>query len=230
MKNFYNMSREEVLRECNTSENGLSSQSAQKRLEANGKNSLRENKRRNFLMRFLDQMKDVMIIVLLVAAAVSATISIIEGQPSELVESFIILAIVLINAFIGLAQESKAEAALEALKKINKPLAKILRDNEVKKINSEDLVVGDIVLLEAGDSVPADMRLISTSSLKIEEAALTGESVPSEKHSEALEQENVPLGDRNNMAFSSGAVAYGRGKGVVVATGMDTEVGKSPKC
>lgn len=229
MKNFYNMSREEVLRECNTSENGLSSQSAQKRLEANGKNSLRENKRRNFLMRFLDQMKDVMIIVLLVAAAVSATISIIEGQPSELVESFIILAIVLINAFIGLAQESKAEAALEALKKINKPLAKILRDNEVKKINSEDLVVGDIVLLEAGDSVPADMRLISTSSLKIEEAALTGESVPSEKHSEALEQENVPLGDRNNMAFSSGAVAYGRGKGVVVATGMDTEVGKIAK-
>ncbi|MFW5780685.1 MAG: cation-translocating P-type ATPase, partial [Bacillota bacterium] len=226
MKRFYNISRDEAIRKCRTSENGLSSQAAKKRLESDGKNALKQSKRKNVLTRFLDQMKDVMIIVLLVAAAVSATISILEGQPSELVESFIILEIVLINAFIGLAQESKAEAALEALKKMNKPLAKVLRDNEVKKINSEELVVGDIIFLEAGDSVPADIRLLSTSSLKIEEAALTGESVPSEKHSEIIEQEDVPLGDRNNMAFSSGSVSYGRGKGVVVATGMDTEVGR----
>ena len=181
MKNYYNLSPEEVLKELNTSEKGLNGEEAKRRLEKYGKNELKEAAKKSFLARFLNQMKDVMIIVLLVAAAVSAAIAIARKEYSELIDSGIILLIVLINAFIGLAQESKAEAALEALKNMNKPLAKVLRDGEIVKINSSEIVVGDIVMLEAGDTVPADMRLISSASLKIEEAALTGESVPSEK-------------------------------------------------
>ena len=226
MKNYYNLSPEEVLKELNTSEKGLNGEEAKRRLEKYGKNELKEAAKKSFLARFLNQMKDVMIIVLLVAAAVSAAIAIARKEYSELIDSGIILLIVLINAFIGLAQESKAEAALEALKNMNKPLAKVLRDGEIVKINSSEIVVGDIVMLEAGDTVPADMRLISSASLKIEEAALTGESVPSEKDTATLDKEDAPLGDRHNMAYSSGAVAYGRGQGVVVATGMNTEVGK----
>lgn len=226
MKKYYNMSTDEALKQFNTSEKGLSSTEAKQRLEKDGKNELEEAEKKSFIAKFFDQLKDVMIIVLLVAAAVSAAIAIIQGEYSELVDSGIILLIVLVNAFIGLAQESKAEAALEALKNMNKPLAKVLRDGEVQKITSSEIVAGDIVLLEAGDSVPADMRLISSASLKIEEAALTGESVPSEKEIETIEKEDAPLGDRTNMAYSSGAVAYGRGQGVVVATGMNTEVGK----
>lgn len=226
MKNYYNMSGKEALEALQSNENGLSEQEALSRLEKNGRNELREGKKKSLIARFFDQMKDVMIIVLLAAAAVSAVIAIIRGEYSELIDSGIILLIVLINAFIGLAQESKAEAALEALKNMNKPLAKVLRGGEVQKIKSSDIVVGDIVILEAGDSVPADMRLLSSVSLKIEEAALTGESVPSEKDVHPIEKEEVPLGDRLNMAFSSGAVSYGRGQGVVVSTGMNTEVGK----
>ncbi|MDD4316168.1 MAG: HAD-IC family P-type ATPase, partial [Clostridia bacterium] len=226
MKNYYNMSGKEVLDELQSSEKGLTVQEAVDRLEKNGKNELKESKKRSLVAKFFDQMKDVMIIVLLVAAVVSAAIAIVRSEYSELVDSGIILIIVLVNALIGLAQESKAEAALEALKNMNKPLAKVLRDGEVQKIKSGDIVVGDIVLLEAGDSVPADMRLLSSASLKIEEAALTGESVPSEKDIHTIEKDEVPLGDRHNMAFSSGAVSYGRGQGVVVATGMNTEVGK----
>lgn len=226
MKNFYNLSTKEALEKINSSEKGLTNSEARQRMEKDGKNELKEGEKKSLLTRFFNQMKDVMIIVLLAAAAVSAIIAIVQKEYSELFDSGIILIIVLVNAFIGLAQESKAEAALEALKNMNKPLAKVLRDGEIQKINSNEIVVGDIVLLEAGDSVPADMRLISSASLKIEEAALTGESVPSEKDIAAIEQEEVPLGDRTNMAYSSGAVAYGRGQGVVVATGMNTEVGK----
>ncbi len=226
MKNYYNMSGKKVLDALQTTESGLTAEEAKARLEKDGKNELREAQKRSFIAKFFDQMKDVMIIVLLVAAAVSAIIAIVRKEYSELVDSGIILLIVLINAFIGLAQESKAEAALEALKNMNKPLAKVLRGGEVQKINSSDIVVGDIVILEAGDSVPADLRLLTSASLKIEEAALTGESVPSEKDIHTIEKEEVPLGDRHNMAFSSGAVAYGRGQGIVVATGMNTEVGK----
>ncbi len=226
MKNYYNMSAKETLTTLQSNENGLTEQEALARLEKNGKNELNEGKKKSLIAKFFDQMKDVMIIVLLVAAAVSAVIAIIRREYSELVDSGIILIIVLVNAFIGLAQESKAEAALEALKNMNKPLAKVLRGGEVRKIKSSDIVVGDIVILEAGDSVPADMRLLSGASLKIEEAALTGESVPSEKDMGIIEKEEVPLGDRHNMAFSSGAVSYGRGQGVVVGTGMNTEVGK----
>ena len=171
-------------------------------------------------------MKDVMIIVLLVAAVVSAVLAIIEKKYLDLVDSGIILFIVILNAVIGLIQEDKANNALEALKNMNKPYVKVIRDGEIMKIKSEELVVGDIVVLEAGDVVPADLRLIDSASLKIEEAALTGESLPTEKDHTKVLKEETPLGDRKNMAYSSSVVAYGRGTGLVVATGMNTEVGK----
>lgn len=226
MNNFYNFSIEATLKKLDTSKDGLSKIEADKRLEKYGKNQLEEGKKKTFLQRFFDQLKDVMIIVLLVAAVVSAVIAIIKSEYSDLIDGGLILLIVLINAFIGLAQESKAEAALEALKNMNKPLANVLRDNEVQKISSSELVIGDIVLLESGDTIPADLRIITSTSLKIEEAALTGESVPTEKDTAIIRKAEVPLGDRNNMAYSSGNVVYGRGVGVVVATGMNTEVGK----
>lgn len=226
MKNFHAKNIKEVLDNFNTHEDGLSSKSATTRLERDGKNVLKEGKRRNIVLRFLDQMKDIMIIVLLVAAVISAVLAIIEKKYIDLVDSGIILLIVIINAIIGLVQENKANDAMEALKNMNKPYAKVMRDGEVIKIKSEDLVVGDIVILEAGDYVPADIRLIESASLKIEESALTGESVPTEKDHKVVLKEDTPLGDRKNMVFSSGVVSYGRGKGVVVATGMNTEVGK----
>lgn len=226
MKKYYNMTTDEALLELGATTDGLSSKEAAERLAKYGKNKLDEGKKRSLIARFFDQLKDIMIIVLIAAAAVSAVIAIVQGEYSELIDSGIILLIVLVNAFIGLAQESKAEAALDALKKMNHPEAKVIRDGVLMKIDSADIVVGDLVVLEAGDSVPADIRLISSASLKIEEAALTGESVPSEKDINAINKDEVPLGDRKNMAFSSGAVAYGRGSGVVVATGMNTEVGK----
>jgi Ca2+-transporting ATPase len=205
---------------------GLSSTELAEREATYGKNKLKEGKKHGWLYKFFMQMKDLMIIVLLAAAAVSVIIAIVENQPEDLVEAGIILAIVLINAIIGVVQESKAENALEALKGMNKSYAKVIRDGEVVKIPAEDLYPGDIVLLEAGDFVPADIRLIESASLKIEEAALTGESLPVQKNTDVIPEGKTPLGDRKNMAYSSGSVAYGRGKGIVVATGMETEVGK----
>ncbi len=208
-------------------EKGLSNSELSEREAQYGKNKLKEGKKHGMLYKFFMQMKDLMIIVLLVAAAVSAIIAVVEGKPEELIEAGIILAIVLINAIIGVVQESKAENALEALKGMNKSFAKVIRDGQVVKIPAEDLYPGDVVLLEAGDFVPADIRLFETASLKIEEAALTGESLPVQKNTDLIEAGGkTPLGDRKNMAYSSGSVAYGRGKGIVVATGMDTEVGK----
>ncbi|MBE5734886.1 MAG: calcium-translocating P-type ATPase, PMCA-type [Clostridiales bacterium] len=226
LKNFQSKSIDEVISYYKTSESGLSSKRAEQLLEKNGKNKLVETKRKNWFMRFLDQMKDVMIIVLLIASLVSGILAVIEKKYIDLVDSGIILLIVIINAIIGLIQENKANNAMEALKNMNKPYAKVLRDGEIIKIKSEDIVVGDIVVLEAGDIVPADIRLIDSASLKIEESALTGESVPSEKNHNVILSDTTPLGDRKNMVYSSGVVAYGRGKGVVVAVGMDTEVGK----
>ena len=226
MKQIYNLTEKEVFEKVESSQEGLSSNEAKIRLEKNGKNELKETKKKSLVAKFFDQLKDVMIIVLLVAAAVSATIAIIEGESTELIDSFIILLIVIVNAIIGLVQENKAEESLEALKNMNKPMAKVIRDGNLEKISSSEIVVGDVVVLEAGDTVPADLRLFSTASLKIEEAALTGESVPSEKDIEIIKKEDAPLGGRNNMAYSSGSISYGRGRGVVVATGMNTEVGK----
>ena len=191
-----------------------------------GKNKLKEGKKHGFIYKFFQQMKDMMIIVLLVAAVISAVMAIVQGEFTELIEAGIILLIVVVNALIGVIQENKAEAALDALKNMSKPFAKVVRGGKTLKVPTEEIYPGDIVLLEAGDVVPADIRLIEVASLKIEESALTGESVAVDKCVDTLPEGDIPLGDRVNMAYSSGSVAYGRGKGIVVATGMDTEVGK----
>ena len=226
MKNFYNFNLKDVYDKLNTSEKGLSSEEANARLQCYGKNALEEGKSKTWMQRFFAQMKDLMIIVLLVAALVSAVIAVIEQKYIDLIDAGIILLIVIVNAIIGTVQESKADEAMKELTKMNKPFAKVLRDGEVCKVKCEELVIGDVVLLEAGDVVPADIRLITTKSLKIQESTLTGESVPAEKDCSAELKDDTPLGDRKTMAYSTGVVTYGRGTGVVVATGMNTEVGK----
>ena len=222
-----------VLDEVNSTEAGLSSAEAEIRLEQNGKNKLAEGKKESLIHRFFKQLAEPMTIILIVAAAISAGLEIYEGLahgawafPADVV---IILAVVLINAVLGVFQESKAEKALEALQEMSKAQSKVIRDGKQITIPSEDLVVGDIIVLEAGDAVPADARIIECASMKIEEAALTGESVPVDKKDGTLtagENGDVALGDRKNMVFMGSTVVYGRGKAVVVATGMETEMGK----
>ena len=229
----YLSSSDEVLKSQGVTENGLSEKEAAARLEKNGKNKLAEGKKESLIVRFLKQLAEPMTIILLVAAAISAGVEIYEGVqsghmgfPSDVV---IILAVVLINAILGVFQESKAEKAIEALQEMSKAQSKVIRDGKQISIPSEDLVVGDIVVLEAGDAVPADARIIECASMKIEEAALTGESVPVDKKVDALtpgDNGDVALGDRKNMVFMGSTVVYGRGKAVVVATAMDTEMGK----
>lgn len=226
---IYNTPVEEVYKTLSSTENGLTSNEAEKRLQQNGKNQLASKKKKSVFVKFIEQFKDVMILVLIAAALVSAGIAIFNNEPSELIDSAVIMLIVIVNAIVGLIQENKAESAIEALQNMNKPFCKVIRDGKTVKIRNEEVVVGDIVTLESGDIVPADLRLTFSASLKIEESALTGESVPCEKDFAALPEENAPLGDRNNMAYSGGTVAYGRGQGIVVATGMDTEVGKIAK-
>ncbi|MDD7293660.1 MAG: calcium-translocating P-type ATPase, PMCA-type [Clostridiaceae bacterium] len=221
---------DDVLQELKTSKDGLTSQEAGKRLEQNGKNKLAEAKKDSLLKRFFDQMKDPMIIILLVAAAVSAVTDIIEkGHMVVPTDSLIILFVVIVNAVLGVVQESKAEKAIEALQEMSAATTKTLRDGKVVSVRSEDLVVGDVIILDAGDAIPADCRIIECASMKIEEAALTGESVPVTKLVKALMQngdKDIPLGDRKNMAYMGSTLVYGRGKAVVTATGMDTEMGK----
>jgi Ca2+-transporting ATPase len=226
MKSYHNYSLDEIYSKLNTSENGITSEEANARLQRHGKNVLQEGKSKTWIQRFFAQMKDLMIIVLLVAAGISAIIAIVEGNYTELIDSGIILLIVVLNAVIGTIQESKADQAMKELTKMNRPFAKVIRDGEIVKIKCEDIVIGDLVVLEAGDVVPADIRLIQTKSLKIQESTLTGESVPTEKDCNAELQDETPLGDRKTMAYSTGVVTYGRGSGIVVATGMETEVGK----
>ncbi len=227
--NYHHLPTDEVVKSVNSRRDGLSDAEAADRLTKNGRNALIGAKKKPAILKFLSQFTDPMIIVLLVAAAVSAVLAIVRSEYTELIDSGIILLIVVINAIIGFVQESKAEDALEALKNKNKPYAKVLRGGQRKTIPSEELVVGDIVFLEAGDIVPADMRLISSASLKIEESALTGESVPVDKDAGATVEESAALGDRVNTAYSGGTVSYGRGEGVVTAVGMDTETGKIAK-
>lgn len=224
----YLQSSEQVMNDLSTSENGLSSSEAQARLEKNGKNKLAEGKKQPWIVKFLKQFAEPMTIVLIIAAIISGVTEIIE-HPGVPVDALIIIAVVLLNAFLGVIQESKAEKALEALEKIAAATSKVIRDGHQITIKSEDLVVGDIIILEAGDAVPADARIIECASLKIEEAALTGESVPVDKKVSALEagaNGDVPLGDRKNMVFMGSTVVYGRGKAVVTGTAMDTEMGK----
>lgn len=221
----------DVFAEVKSSEVGLTSAEAEKRLEANGKNKLAEAKKVSMLSRFVDQLKDPMIIILLVAAVISAVTEMIEaGGFVTPTDSIIILVVVLINAVLGVLQESKAEKAVEALQKMSAATTKVLRDGKVETVKSEDLVVGDVILLDAGDAIPADCRIFECASMKIEEAALTGESVPVTKLVNALMgkkgDDEVALGDRKNMAYMGSTLVYGRGKAVVVATGMDTEMGK----
>lgn len=191
-----------------------------------GENKLKEKKKKTTLQRFAEQFKDVMILILIIAAIVSFSIACIEGEPKEFFEPVLILLIVILNAIMGVMQESKAEKALDALKSLSAPHARVLRDGKEKVIDAVELVPGDIIHLEAGDFIPADARLIRSVSLKSEESALTGESVPSEKDASVIVDEKAPLGDRNNMVFSGCSITYGTATAVVTATGMDTEMGK----
>lgn len=223
---WFSDSIESVKAKLNVPDGGITAEEAEKRLAEYGKNQLAEKKKRNVILRFLDQFKDVMVIILLCAAAVTTIVALVEKSYSEFIDVGIILAIVIINAIIGVVQESKAEQALEALKNMSKPFAKVRRGGEIMKVESSSLVPGDTVILEAGDVIPADLRLTDSRSLKIEESALTGESLPSEKDAFCLCKEDAGIGDRKNMAFSTSVVTYGRGEGVVIGTGMNTEMGK----
>ncbi len=219
--------KESVLSELQTDAfRGLTQAQVAERKEQYGENKLREKKKKSGVQRFFEQFKDVMIIILLVAAVVSFVIACIEKNPKEFFEPVLILVIVVLNAIMGVVQESKAEKALDALKNMSAPHARVLRDGKEQVVQATDLVPGDIILLEAGDFVPADARLLQSVSLKSEESALTGESVPSEKDAEAQVKENAPLGDRSNMVFSGCSITYGTAKAVVTATGMQTEMGK----
>lgn len=229
MAKVYLENYKEVLKEFGATEDGLSSTEANERLLKNGKNKLKEEEKQTILQRFFTQLKDPMLVILLMAAFVSAVTGMLSGE-SEWAEVIIILVVVLLNAILGVIQESKAEEAILALQTMTAATCKVLRDGKMKVIHAEDVVVGDVVLLEAGDSVAADGRIIENASLKIEEAALTGESVPVNKVLETLhlknDQENIPLGDRKNMCYMGSTVVYGRGKIVITQTGMDTEMGK----
>ena len=220
--------KEAVLAELDSSENGLSSAEAQKRLEAHGKNKLKEPAKESLIKRFFGQMADPMIIILLAAAAISGVLAVMQGE--SFADVIIILAVVVVNAVLGVYQENKAEKAIEALQEMSAATSKVLRDGKLVTIHSEELVPGDVILLEAGDAIPADGRLLTSASLKIEEAALTGESVPVLKFIDAInlvdETKDVTLGDRKNMVYMGSTVVYGRGTAVITATGMDTEMGK----
>ena len=229
MKKTYTHSVEEVLHDLGAGPQGLSTAQARERLDKYGPNKLKEAEKPALLQRFIEQLKDPMLIILMIAAAVSALSGMLAGE-SEWAEVIIILAVVLLNAILGVIQESKAEAAIEALQTMTAATCKVLRDGKMVVLHSDELVPGDVVLLEAGDAVPADGRIIENASLKIEEAALTGESVPVNKMLEALGmadgQDEVPLGDRKNMCYMGSTVVYGRGKAVITGTGMGTEMGK----
>ncbi|MDM0496634.1 calcium-transporting P-type ATPase, PMR1-type [Clostridium perfringens] len=220
---WYKKSKNEILKELDVDEkNGLSSNEALRRLEKYGKNKLVNKKKKTLFKQFLSQLKDVMIYILIIAAIISAFLG-------EISDALIILLVIVINAVIGVVQESKAEKALDALKKLSTPKALVKRDGSLKEILSEDIVPGDIVIIDAGRYIPGDLRLIDTANLKIEESAFTGESVPSEKDASFLPDKEIPIGDQNNMAFMSTLATYGRGVGVVVGTGMNTEIGKIAK-
>ncbi|EHK2386928.1 calcium-transporting P-type ATPase, PMR1-type [Clostridium perfringens] len=220
---WYKKSKNEILQELDVDEkNGLSSTEALRRLEKYGKNKLETKKKKTLFKQFLSQLKDVMIYILIIAAIISAFLG-------EISDALIILLVIIINAVIGVIQESKAEKALDALKELSTPKALVKRDGSLKEILSEDIVPGDIVIIDAGRYIPGDLRLIDTANLKIEESAFTGESVPSEKDASFLPDKEIPIGDQNNMAFMSTLATYGRGVGVVVGTGMNTEIGKIAK-
>ena len=225
MENWYHQKIQDVEKNLNTNINvGLSEENVKKAREKYGLNELEAKKKKSLLVKFLEQFKDFMIIVLIIAAIVSGVIGVIQGE--GVTDTIIILIVVIVNAIIGVAQENKAEKSLEALQKLSAHASKVIRNGEMIVVPSKELVPGDIVVLETGDYVPADFRIIEAVNLKSQESALTGESVPVEKTSDVLKEIEVPIGDRVNMLFSSSLITYGRGKGIVVETGMNTEVGK----
>ncbi len=225
MAHLYNQEISEILSQLNSSGSaGLSKGEVRRRLEEHGYNQLISKRKKSFLQKFFAQFKSFMIIILLIAAAISGVVGVMEGE--GLLDTFVILGILIVNAFVGAYQERKAESSLEALKNLAAPITKVLRDGIITEIPTRELVPGDIVILETGAIIPADLRLIEAVNLKIQESSLTGESVPVEKHTEPLAGDEIALGDRINMAFSTGMVTYGRGRGIVIATGMQTEVGK----
>ena len=225
---FYLESKEEVLKEVKATENGLTEQEAKKRQEANGKNKLKEAEKEGIIKKIISSLMDPMIIMLLVAAGISAVTAMIQNE--TFTDVFIILFVVAINTILGLIQESKAESAIDSLMEMTAATSKVLRDGKLTQVKSEDLVVGDVIVLEAGDAIPADCRILESYSMKVEEAAITGESVPVNKIMDIIMlQENsldIALGDRTNMLYSGSTVVYGRGKAVVTSIGMDTEMGK----
>ena len=225
---FYCEDTAAVLQEVRSGKDGLSRAEAEKRLAENGKNKLDAPPGKSLIRRFLEQLSDPMIIILLFAAAISGVLAVVENE--SFTDVIIILAVVIINAVLGVYQESKAEKAIEALQEMSAATSRVLREGRIFTVHSEDLVVGDVILLEAGDAVPADARILESASLQVEEAALTGESVPVTKFIDIINlaenQNDVPLGDRKNMVYMGGTVVYGRGTAVVTATGMDTEMGK----
>jgi len=224
-KKWFNITSTEVIKELNSdSEKGLSHEEVEKRKEEYGFNELKAKKKKNLFQKFLEQFKDFMIIVLIIAAIVSGVVGVAEGE--GITDTIIILIVVVVNAIIGVAQEAKAEKSLEALQKMSDYASKVIRDGNIVIVPSRELVPGDIVVLDTGDYIPADLRLIEAINLKSQESALTGESVPVEKTNDLIAGEDVSLGDRTNMAFSSSLITYGRGKGIVVETAMNTEVGK----
>ena len=234
MKKVYALTEKEILDQLETTPQGLTTAQAEERRKIHGLNKLDEPPKVTLLQRFLQQLKDPMLIILMIAAVVSAATTVMHNiqnpeNPEGLAEVFIILIVVLLNAILGVVQESKAEAAIEALQTMTAATCKVLRDGKQVVLHSDELVPGDIVILEAGDSVPADGRILESASLKIEEAALTGESVPVNKVAEALKldgDKEIPLGDRKNLCFMGSTVVYGRGKAVIMDTGMKTQMGK----
>ncbi len=235
-ENWYNLSVEDTVNLLDTNiTNGLTEAQAAERVKTYGYNELKQGKKKTFLQKFLAQFKDTMIIILILAAVISGVVGILESKEpvisvldflQKISDSFIILLIVIVNAIIGVLQENKAEKSLEALKKLSSPVSKVLRGGQTLMLPGKELVPGDIVILDTGDYIPADLRLFEAANLKIEEASLTGESVPVEKITSVIEETDIPLGDRDNLAFSASLVSYGRGKGIVAETGMNTEVGK----
>ena len=224
-KNWYNKTAEEAVEELDSNkEKGLSEAEIEERKQKYGLNQLAEAKKKSLFIKFLEQFKDFMIIVLIIAAIISGVVGQLQGE--GITDSIIILIVVIVNAIIGVAQENKAEKSLDALKKLSSYSAKVIRDGKLIVVPSKELVPGDIVELETGDYVPADIRIVEAFNLKSQEASLTGESVPVEKIAVAIDEKNIGVGDRTNMLFSSSLITYGRGKGIVVETGMNTEVGK----
>lgn len=226
---FYHETGENVLKELGSNASyGLTDEQVLQRKQQYGENRLREKKKKTNLQRFLDQFKDVMILILIGAALISFVIACIEMEPKEFFEPALILLIVVVNAVMGVMQESKAEKALDALKGLSAPHARVIRNGKETILNAADLVPGDIIRLEAGDFIPADARLLHSVSLKSEESALTGESVPAEKDTQPITDQNAPLGDRSNMVFSGCGITYGTATAVVTATVWIQKWGKLP--